>query len=432
MGIFRASLEEEHPAKIRLLTSRPYIPENNAVSEKFHRTIRNLEVTTLKNKYNCKNLNEFFKQIDHSDKTLAFYRTIIDDVFLFYNQKHVHRILKRTPERINKAHLQFENIVGEPAVYRVRNNGSSPYEDRAIVIKHKETIKFLDQASSSNESVNLEVASFENEIQASEQRLSTKIEQSAQKFAELSQSQFVYVANRLNEIDQELKKITQKEKKQKKKNNFVTLRDPIVYEFYQARLEAKPLSTKAQVLLSYAQFKISCVTLYATGARVNEIRLLTKNDFDKLFETGKLSIEQHKTKEYRNVYFGPELIKEFSKIENEINYVFNYSGLRFLGSSLKDKERPMSNTAWIKKINLFLNVLKKKHKINLCYKSHSFRIAFVNNVLKQSDIAKAAALIGHKSLNTTQAYARYQNSSDESRSFLDNALVKKPREKKTD
>jgi hypothetical protein len=38
------------------------------------------------------------------------------------------------------------------------------------------------------------------------------------------------------------------------------------------------------------------------------------------------------------------------------------------------------------------------------------------------DIAKAAALVGHKSLDTTKRYLRYQNNSEESLKFLDDAL----------
>lgn len=393
--------------------SRAYTPKDNAVSERLHKTIQSLEVPSLNNKYKCKNLIDFFNQIDHSKKTLSFYRSIIDDVFLFYNQSHVHRILENTPETTNKGHLQFESIIEEPTVYNVRNNGSSPYEERAIVMKHKETIKLLEQHKSNNEYTNLEIISFENQVK----EIKEEIRSSAGKLAQLSHSQFLFVTDRLNEIDQKLLKIIQKEKKQNKKKKFVTLRDPIVYDFYEAILKAEPPSKRTQVLLSYAQLKICCVTLYATGARVNEIRLLTKTDFDKLFDTGMLSIEQHKTKEYRNVYFGPELINEFSKIRNEINFVFNELGLPFLGTSLLNKNKAMTQVAWIQKFNSFLDFMKKKHNINLHYKSHSFRIAFVNNVLKQSDIAKAAALVGHKSLNSTQAYAKYLNSCEESRTF---------------
>jgi hypothetical protein len=53
-------------------------------------------------------------------------------------------------------------------------------------------------------------------------------------------------------------------------------------------------------------------------------------------------------------------------------------------------------------MNTFLSTVKSERNIYSALKYHSFRIGFVNSIIQKSDIAKAAQLVEHKSLDTTK------------------------------
>lgn len=73
-------------------------------------------------------------------------------------------------------------------------------------------------------------------------------------------------------------------------------------------------------------------------------------------------------------------------------------------------------------MNHFLKEVKELRGLHLQLKSHSFRIGFVNSMSRRNDISKPAALVGHKSLETTKRYLRYQHDTQESRAFLNDVL----------
>lgn len=330
----------------------------------------------------------------------------------------MHRDIAIQPALAETAHMISEPAIGEPDVISSRNNNTSPLEDRLSIASYKQKIynhfqlaqKLLaDDQLSDHERFLLKT--IENTVQNESKKLAT-----------LNQAQFVSLNEKLDEIGEKLNLLNQKAQRKKRSHDAIALRDPVVYDIYKTLLEHFPSGFTPAQIVHYAQMKIICVTLYVTGARVNEIRFLTHEDFKKVFETGNLSLKQTKINEYRNVYLGDNAIQEFERVEDEIDYLFNKLHFKYLGSTLKNKNEAMHGRSWIRKVNLFLKKVKKEKGLHLEIKSHSFRIGFVNSVILRSDIAKAAALVGHKSLDTTKRYLRYQNNTKESRYFLDQAL----------
>lgn len=155
------------------------------------------------------------------------------------------------------------------------------------------------------------------------------------------------------------------------------MRNPILSDTFLTILRAPLFSSKKHNLVSYSQFKVAFLVLYVSGARVNEIRHLTKKDFDNLAETQRLPINQTKTHTARVAYLGPEARALFKEIENDLD---------------------------------------------LHITSHSLRIGFVTRLLSKLDIRKVSELVGHKSLQTTAQYNRFLLSSNKSKELTDSAL----------
>ncbi len=256
------------------------------------------------------------------------------------------------------------------------------------------------------------------------------IQNETKKLATLNQAQYIALNEKLEEIDSKINELSSKVKRKKRKQNTLALRDPVAREIYDTFMQFFPKGKTPAQTVHYAQMRIVVVVLYTTGARVNEIKELTYDDFKNVPKTGSLSLKQTKTNEYRMVYFGTNIVKEFEKINDEVEYIFKELGFSFLGCSLKDKENSMNKRSWIRKVNAFLFQVKRDKGLALQLKSHSFRIGFINSILQKSDISKAAALVGHASLDTTKRYLRYVNSSSESRQFVDDALGFKKEESK--
>lgn len=412
------SLENDFPKKLVLSMSPKGTPIENAVSERFNRTIKELQVPALLTEYGYSNLKEVLLHIDPSNNNAKFYKKLVNTVVNYYNTQHIHSDILIEPALAETIHLVSEPAIDEPEVIASRNNNSSPIEDRVSVTSYKQ--KVYAHYELAQKLLN------EDQLNEHDKFILRKIEQITQneskKLATLNQAQFISLNEKLEEIDEKLSELNQKARKKRRPHNAIALRDPVAFDVYNALLNYFPSGITPTQIVHYAQMKIICVTLFVTGARVNEIRFLTYEDFKKVLETGNLSLKQTKTNEYRNVYLGDNAANQFLRVTEEIDYLFKTLKFKYLGCSLKNREEAMNNRSWIRKVNSFLREVKASLGLHLQIKSHSFRIGFVNNVLRRSDVSKAAALVGHKSLETTKRYLRYQNNTEEARNFLDEAL----------
>lgn len=281
--------------------------------------------------------------------------------------------MQSTPSFFDNACIQTRDYVVEPEVIAVRNNNSSPIEHRIAVIEHKKHI--IDVYKDVQDLLNDDQITGQNKIILKKAQQIIQFEN--KKLAALTQSQFCRVSSQLEEIQTAIEQIKAREKKVKANKVLLPLRDPILSNIFFTMINAQMISTRAQEILPFAQFKIALVVLYVSGARVNEIKYLTKDDFINLPKTKRLPIQQTKTHQARFAYLGPEAIQLFKLIEQEIELVFDVYKLDYLAGSFKDKKGVMIETSWIRSINRTIETLQNLYNIDLVLTSHSVRSSFI-------------------------------------------------------
>lgn len=412
------SLQQEYQDKIICSMSEQASPKQNAVSERFHRTIKNVTIDTTIKEYQNKNLVNVLKETKSNTFSTKELKNIVQLYVNHYNNNAIHRTLQSTPNFYDTACNETRNLIGEPHVIAVRNNETSPIEDRIAVSEYKKQIFYLFQ----------EAQDLLNDNQLSDQNklILKKAQQIVQnenkKLATLTQAQFSVVTDQLEEIQTTLDNIKESKKRKKNSSILLPLRDPILADTFLQILNAPLFSKRSQEIVSYAQFKIAFLVLYLSGARVNEIRYLRKEDFDSLEQTKRLPIHQTKTHNARFAYLGPEALTLMKQVELELETIFSVYKLKFLGASLKDKENVMAHTSWIRSINRTLSKIKKDYGVDLFITSHSLRIGYVTRMLSRMGIKEVSELVGHRSLQTTQRYSRYLLTGDKARKLSDSAL----------
>lgn len=186
-------------------------------------------------------------------------------------------------------------------------------------------------------------------------------------------------------------------KEKREKTTRLTPRNPLTKEKFFDLLSLP--RKKRESYLCYSRFRVAITILQITGLRVNEIKVLTKNDFNNLVQGHVLEIKQTKTKAYCQISLGSQPIKVLKFIQNDINTVFYKH--QTLGASY-------FNCNWITFINKrlkenFIILYGKQDNI----KSHSCRINYTTMLLKQLPLHQVCDIIGHKDVRTTQIYNRY-------------------------
>lgn len=169
--------------------------------------------------------------------------------------------------------------------------------------------------------------------------------------------------------------------------------------------------------------KILNLFLYYSGLRLNELLYLNKQNLLQLFNQGKLNVYCKKTGDYRNIFLQSTLKDKFIvHLGNR-----NLNDLSPIGIVNKWGNKLSIRTAaeWM---DPYWDELQKQfggnHEVlaGRSFGFHSYRINFINQVIRSSDLDKASKIIGHKNPITTLIYfRRFQHSDSEIVNVLDNA-----------
>lgn len=90
-----------------------------------------------------------------------------------------------------------------------------------------------------------------------------------------------------------------------------------------------------------------------------------------------------------------------------LKIVFDDFEFKYLGASLKNKNEGMTQASLIRAINRHIRTVNKEYGLNLQLTSHSLRIGYVTQFLTKRNIEKVRQLVGHKSIQTTLKYTKY-------------------------
>lgn len=185
--------------------------------------------------------------------------------------------------------------------------------------------------------------------------------------------------------------------KKKKKLNQKSLpkRQPISQEFFKQMINAP--KRKYEKHLAFSRFRVAITLLFFFGCRVNEIRTLTVKDFDLLYKNRVIEFYQSKVKTTRRVPIEKKAFYYFEKIQKDVELVF-LKHTTLGGNS--------NSNSWTFFINSRLNFYKHQFNQTDYLKSHSFRVNFVNSLLKTKRVHVVAEIVGHKDIRNTMKYYR--------------------------
>lgn len=169
--------------------------------------------------------------------------------------------------------------------------------------------------------------------------------------------------------------------------------------------------------------KILNIYLYYTGLRINELLYLNKQNLLELYNNGKLNVYCKKTKDYRTVFLKGSLKDKFHNHlgdlqlddMNEVGFINKW------GNRLSIR----TATEWM---DPYWDLLQKhfggEHELlsGRPFGFHSYRVNFINQVVRSSDLDHACKIIGHKNPLTTMIYfRRLEAKENEVVDILDNA-----------
>lgn len=197
-------------------------------------------------------------------------------------------------------------------------------------------------------------------------------------------------------------KITEKKKKQK--HNLRQSIDKPIFEFLLNLLDTT--ETDPSMLFNK---KLLNIILYYTGLRINEAIILNKLNVLELFNRGQLSVYCKKSKDHRTVFLRGNMKLGFIKHlgDMKIDDMNDKGFVNKFGNRL-------TIHAMFEGMQKYWDILENKFGgrsdilPGRTFGFHSYRINFINQVCRSSDLDTASTLIGHRSLATTLIYMRRQ------------------------
>ena len=196
---------------------------------------------------------------------------------------------------------------------------------------------------------------------------------------------------------------TKDENKVNKKKNKKVLRHPIEKKHFNFLMDKiEKLETDEKVKFNK---KLMNALMYFTGMRISEALLLDKNNIQELFTEGVYNLYCPKTYSYRLIYMGDEPLNNF------MSYFKNGFEVDEMGLVNKwgNKLNFLTAERWMVP---YFKLLNEKYGGNVkilkgnAWGLHSYRINFINQIIRAENIDVASKMIGHTNIITTCGYYR--------------------------
>ena len=154
----------------------------------------------------------------------------------------------------------------------------------------------------------------------------------------------------------------------------------------------------------WARNRNSITILRWIGARASDIARVKRAQLEQGMKTGSFQILQPKTGKTRTVVLCDSALKDFQRIQKDIDLVFQQNFEKPLASNAKSND-VLHPTHWISNLNLFIKNAADQFQFKLS--SHSFRIHYITHLLKTVPIQRVSKLVGHAEIQTTVRYDRF-------------------------
>ena len=392
-------------------------PTNNAVLERFNRTIKSYEVSFEGEKHTIVSyLNKIgiVQNLTDEDLTKA--------VEIFVNNYNNHKQTIKAPLGAFSNNRIYENVkefLNPPEITKAyskncfeldnsRRNQIENYKVEVIQLWNCFEETLLDEETFHKTKPLLLKKLYlidqkidEHRTISQETKLDTEELILGQKLTMEALGQVSELIINLNE------KVESLVKKPRKKSCKIQLRDPVSRDLYLVFLENAGSKNTRLKEIKKVQLQIIYTILYYVGLRVNELRFLTKVDILTAMDTSEFSIIHSKTGTVMIHVLPKNGQIELRKMKKEIEEFFFVSGYKYLGGSKLDSDELYNGRHFVRLVNTDMTETCKKNDIPFKLTTHSFRCGYITRLLKTHPVQFVSKLIGHSAISSTMSYFRY-------------------------
>ncbi len=160
--------------------------------------------------------------------------------------------------------------------------------------------------------------------------------------------------------------------------------------------------------------------LYLTGLREGNLKEFKVYHFKELRQQGWTNLNRIKGgREDERLIITEKGMVYLSQLDPYFNYLIKDKLDEDIFFSAQKSNKPLERTTFNKQLNNYLKLIFKDKGVN--YRTHSFRIGFVNSLLKHLPIEQVQEFAGHQDIKTTQVYVRPDMSPQGAREALSQA-----------
>ena len=395
--------------------ARQNTPTDNAVAERFMRTLKNHKIhnTTIE------------EELSNSlaiDPSFSSYRATLNKYVNSLNSKP-NKKSTISPQRRDIGVSTASMLMADPVYYQAKSkhiaNDFRADEIEKFKAENTKVIGLLSElAARKAELVNeTPFDNFENDIalQVIDNRLNeiyAIIQNNPQITRQYVEEAIEPIEDSLSQLHNKVDKLLSKGKKDKET---LPLRDPIDLNLFPIFFTNAGSAAIRQKDLKQAQLRVAYTLLYYTGLRINEIRQITHKKIVDAITSSQLNAIHYKTKQAHMHVLSKNGVKKLKELSVEYTIIFNKYGYKYLFG----KNEPIHQKSLTRFINNDLKNTCQGFGIPYNIKSHSFRINMISNLLKTTTVQHAAQIIGHSDIHSTMSYQRYALSKEEIQELLD-------------
>ena len=218
------------------------------------------------------------------------------------------------------------------------------------------------------------------------------------------------------EKQKEIRLSKEAKKEAKKKSKKQQRKDYISYEQFEIILN----SLETKTLVDHRK-KYALILLYATGLRVSNLLLLKRSNVSDLLSKGSTRLNIIKNGDCQRLIpiskKSQQLLEQHATSFYQITATKRDTDLVFTSFNGSNKSIHRSN--FTKELNLLLKPFNQKFNMN--FKTHSFRITFITNLINVASLHVAKDIVGHKVVASTEIYYRSSLTVEESKKILNKA-----------
>lgn len=218
------------------------------------------------------------------------------------------------------------------------------------------------------------------------------------------------------EKQKEIRLSKEAKKEAKKKSKKQQRKDYITYEQFEIILN----SLETKTLVDHRK-KYALILLYATGLRVSNLLLLKRSNVSDLLSKGSTRLNIIKNGDCQRLILiskkSQQLLEQHATSFYQIAATKRDTDLVF--TSFNGSNKPIHRSNFTKELNLLLKPFNQRFNMN--FKTHSFRITFITNLINVASLHVAKNIVGHKVVASTEIYYRSSLTVEESKKILNKA-----------